>query len=388
MKRFTTKQLIGVILTGLMLCMVSLAWSKWTLLTSIKEHYGVTYDSLTPNKIYSGNMDDEAVGFIVAKLRHALEQVRPQSPLTVLGQCQVTNLAATAPLSNTEHWRQLLFFRLSLDDPYHHLSYSGALDCSIRWSTLAGSQFLLAVILFVVLQYIPAPVCQRLAARITYWQRLGLTREEAREVAVANEQVRDIIETLIGYPPLAGFAHSQWLVLVKRFQLNHLTQRELAWLGLLFTRFKDEEQAFHNAFRLPEQLCFDAANQLLTIKGIEIKLTATPYYYYLWYAQKRMQCEDGWVLNPITTKADHELAAELIDLMEQYGGHGKAINDLARNGLTAKKLDQNRNKIKDEMIAALGEELASPFLFEGQREQTSLRYLYRIQAPKEKFKII
>ena len=94
------------------------------------------------------------------------------------------------------------------------------------------------------------------------------------------------------------------------------------------------------------------------------------------------------MLNPITTKADHELAAELIDLMEQYGGHGKAINDLARNGLTAKKLDQNRNKIKDEMIAALGEELASPFLFEGQREQTSLRYLYRIQAPKEKFKII
>ena len=174
---------------------------------------------------------------------------------------------------------------------------------------------------------------------------------------------------------------------VLHYRLTQITRDELDWLVLAFAHFKNEEQAFMIAFGTPEALHFNLSQRLISIKGIEIKLTPTPYYYFLWYAQKRINNGDGWVLNPLTSKADHALAAELIELMLAHGGHSKAINDLSRNGLTAKKLDQNRNKIKDEIVAVLGKELARPFLFEARREATSQRYSYRIQLSAGKISI-
>ncbi|MBU3021623.1 hypothetical protein [Aestuariibacter sp. A3R04] len=384
----SVKQVISVLITGIVLCVTTLSWSKWTLLISIQQQYAASYQSLVPNKTYSGNLDEEPVNFIVSKISHALEQISPQSRLSILAKCHVTDLVATAPFESGERLRNLLIFRLALDDPYHHLSYIGEFSCRVHWPWLIVSQFSLSLFLFFLLRWIPAPLSRQLAHHIIHWQQLGLTAEQAREAANASEQTREVFKTLILHPSLAEFERDKLLKLISRYELTSVTERESVWLGLLYTHFNKEEQAFVNTFTLPEQLIFDAKKRLLTIKGIEIKLTATPYYYYLWYAQKRIQTDDGWVLNPLTSKADHELAAELIALMEQFGGHGKAINDLIRNGLTAKKLDQNRNKIKDELNSVLGESLATPFLFEGQREQSSSRYFYRIQAPKEKFKIL
>ena len=69
--------------------------------------------------------------------------------------------------------------------------------------------------------------------------------------------------------------------------------------------------------------------------------------------------------------------------MQHYGGHGKAINDLQSNGLKAKTLDQNRSKIKDELVSVLGETLAADYLFETARDAQSGRSKYRIKLPPE-----
>ena len=71
--------------------------------------------------------------------------------------------------------------------------------------------------------------------------------------------------------------------------------------------------------------------------------------------------------------------AEIAALMSAHGGHGRAINDLEQTGLKARTLDQNRNKIKDEIVAVLGEELATKYLFEADRHEDGIHQRYRLR---------
>jgi hypothetical protein len=63
--------------------------------------------------------------------------------------------------------------------------------------------------------------------------------------------------------------------------------------------------------------------------------------------------------------------------MRCFGGHARAINELELHGLKAKTLDQNRNKIKDEMLAYFGE-LANPYLFQKSRDPKTGRYQHQL----------
>lgn len=371
----------------ILLSVVMLGWAKWTLLASVNHQYTQSYQAMAPNKTYSGAMEDEVVSFIIDKINQELSVIQPQATLPALGQCQVNDITATAKSGELSRWWSMLLFRLVLDDPYHHLRYTGQLRCTVNWGVLGGSQLVLLAFLIVVIRVVPKPLCRHTTDFIQQFTQLGFKHEEAARIAASAAHQRTVIAKLAAQSELGAIARDKLIELVEHYQLREISEREITWLVAIYQQSHNEEQAFLNTFSLPEQVLFRISERLVVIKGIEIKLTPTPYFYYLWYAQKRLKSEEGWVLNPLTTKADHELAAELIALMEQYGGHAKAINDLARNGLTAKKLDQNRNKIKDELVAALGEELAMLFLFEGRREPASQRYLYRIQASKEKFKI-
>lgn len=134
-------------------------------------------------------------------------------------------------------------------------------------------------------------------------------------------------------------------------------------------------------------LQFDAAHSRVTIHGLPIDMPATPFIYYFWYASCRLQQAEGWFTNPSIRKPDTENARQLIATMRKMGGHQKAINDLSTKGLRAKILDQNRSKIKDEVVRVLGEDLARAYLFEGERDVRTARYRYRLKISPQKIRL-
>ena len=74
--------------------------------------------------------------------------------------------------------------------------------------------------------------------------------------------------------------------------------------------------------------------------------------------------------------------------MSRYDGHARAINDLERTGLKARTLDQNRSKIKDEIVAILGEELADAYLFETSKHPDGMHTRYRLRVAAHAIRIV
>lgn len=133
-----------------------------------------------------------------------------------------------------------------------------------------------------------------------------------------------------------------------------------------------------------DKIVFDHQHHSVNVHGIDLPLSKTPYFYFAWYALLRSRgVGEGWVLNPSVDRPDPTQAELLIDLMQAHGGHRKAINELAAHGLRGKLLDQNRNKIKDELAAIIGEEFAEQYLFESARDLRSGRYRYRFRLPPD-----
>jgi hypothetical protein len=141
--------------------------------------------------------------------------------------------------------------------------------------------------------------------------------------------------------------------------------------------------AFHSIYH-PVTITFQPHQSICLIRGKRVEFPTTPFLYYLWYAKRRIEgTQQGWFLNPAQDKNDLEAAVSLIALMEQYGGHARAINELKSKGITAKTLDQNRNKIKDSLERALPAELLDAFCFESKRDLKSGRYWHRLAIEPE-----
>lgn len=130
----------------------------------------------------------------------------------------------------------------------------------------------------------------------------------------------------------------------------------------------------------------------LHVRGIPVEISTTPLTYYALYARRR-QSGEGWVDNPPSTgrsasKSD-TLDQEFIALADQFGTHSKAVASVDKSGVTAKALHTNRNRIKDDITAALGGSgtLAAPYLFEDRPTERGDRRAYRLRLPPEAIKI-
>lgn len=166
--------------------------------------------------------------------------------------------------------------------------------------------------------------------------------------------------------------------------MNHYQVEWFIWA--LEHHLGDIEQSIHIA-QAPDIVEINLLAGSLTIHGASISVQKTPLLYYAWYATKRLSGE-GWLVNPRSNKPDYAAVDELSALMYQFSGHAKAISDLENSGLKARTLDQNRSKIKDEIIVALGEKLALPYLFQSKKDPETHRMSYRLSLPKEQFKIM
>lgn len=252
------------------------------------------------------------------------------------------------------------------------------LDCDTRWPLLLGTQSLLALLVTFLLMLLPLPVSHTCLRELRALRATGLAAAEALRIAQQLQQLgarqRDL------YAKLQQDFHgrlSQLLDWLQQPSLAGLDATQVLWLQKAYACSGGDLTTAAAVAGAPGQLEFFTQDNRVRVHGLEVPLPKTPFFYYLWYARLR-QGGDGWQLNPAVNRPDRKVADELVALMEAGGGHAKAVNDLRENGLRAKTLDQNRNKIKDELIAVLGEELAEAFLFESERDPKSSRYRYRL----------
>lgn len=169
-------------------------------------------------------------------------------------------------------------------------------------------------------------------------------------------------------------------------RLGALTELDMDWLAATWAASGDLELAWQTALH-DDVVEIDLLNALLRIRGRAIEVTKTPLFYYAWYASKRLDNEaEGWMLNPPSNRPDKELGKELSELMWKYKGHARAISELEEHGLRAKSLDQNRSKLKEELIAATGPKLAEHYLFDIDKDdQGRLRYRVKMRAEQIRF---
>ncbi|NIB42366.1 hypothetical protein HBA55_22355 [Pseudomaricurvus alkylphenolicus] len=181
-------------------------------------------------------------------------------------------------------------------------------------------------------------------------------------IAIGIATLATVAFTLL--PPTMTFRQRQWMQLSQQAGIPYSHARSIC---------ADKDN-----------LCFDVESGTAVVHGIPIELPKTPLLYLVWYATLRVEnTNEGWFLNPQTNRPDHDTSAELLALMKRHGGHNKAINELENNGLKAKTLDQNRNKIKDVLVQSLGDALAEPYLFDMQRDSASGRFRYRLRLSPE-----
>jgi len=162
-------------------------------------------------------------------------------------------------------------------------------------------------------------------------------------------------------------------------EVRALTPEQLEWFVLTLKQSPGEFELALAVAQADPELIFDIAKRQLRIHGLPINLTKTPYCYYLWYAKRRLLgIEDGWITNPPSHRPERKDVDEIAHLMALCQGHAKAINELNNHGLRAKTLDQNRNKIKEELVQILGEYRAQDYLFTSQKDLASGRGRYRL----------
>ncbi|WP_226663563.1 hypothetical protein [Microbulbifer aggregans] len=252
------------------------------------------------------------------------------------------------------------------------------LDCNTRWAYLLTSQLSLALLATVLLGLLPLPLSSACRKEVHQLRDAGMSNAETIQVAQRLSELSPGIRTLFERlrPDFIGELQTllDWL---QQPGLAALTSDQLAWLEKAYAHSGGDLTVAADVASSQPQLEFFIADGRLRVHGLDIALPKTPFFYYLWYARLRHEGE-GWVLNPAVNRPDREGGEDLVALMEVGNGHAKAINDLRENGLRAKTLDQNRNKIKDELIATLGDSLAGPYLFDVERDPKSGRNRYRL----------
>ncbi len=288
----------------------------------------------------------------------------------------------TIPFSGQKGTRALI--DVELPEEYGLQSLSLNVFYDYHWAAVLSVTALLAALCLTAIAGLPRPMPPKQAQWQQTLQLAGLAKPDAKSAAhrlcqlpdTSQSAIRSLLDaellplaelhTLCEHPSAQTFSSTQW-----------------AWLEQALRRGEDLSRAIHIA-DCDEGIIFAPQRREVRIHGLPLSLPATPFIYYYWYAQRRVHDEAGWYINPAANRADRDNANALIALLEQFGGHGKAINDLREKGLRAKTLDQNRSKIKEELVRALGEPLAQGYLFDMERDPRTSRNKYRLSTPVER----
>jgi len=265
-------------------------------------------------------------------------------------------------------------------------------SCTPDWRVAAGVAALLGALFLLISLVVPAPPSaaqRRLAAYLVERgygeaEALDLLRGYEPDALALNTAQLACVEQLHD-PAARNFARV--LAVATDPRVAALTSAQVEWLVLaLRLRPGDLADALALA-RAEDAMVIDLATGTLAIRGLDIPMSQTPLFYLAWYAMQRTNGE-GWVTNPASNRPDREVGAEIASLMTRFDGHARAINDLEQAGLKARTLDQNRSKIKEEIVAVLGEGLAADYLFEAGKHPDGVRMRYRLALAASRIRVV
>ncbi|NVC95780.1 hypothetical protein FC650_19580 [Vibrio natriegens] len=287
-----------------------------------------------------------------------LEQVSWYNPIQILSQCHT----AARSLSPDDNYSLRLPLTFSLDLSADQTGDLADINCQLQGENWLFTSILCAALSVLFLSFQPRPLTT---------DDLKLLKRLLQTGGTSVDQKR-------------------WKQAIEKFrEANPHTDINLDYLYRLLDAKAEPFQSVEEKATLLEQasrpltLSFSvkSGNVEVRINEVAIPMSATPAIYWLWYAKKRIsEQNDGWVLNPPSNRPSQALASELITLMENYGGHGRAISELKQHGLKAKTLDQNCNKIKDALVNVLGESFIEHLGFESTKHTDNAQSIYRLKT--------
>jgi hypothetical protein len=266
------------------------------------------------------------------------------------------------------------------------------MTCSPKWQGAGAITALLGFLFLMTSLIFPPPLSKAHRQWINYLLERGYSGVEAFDLVHRYNSASLTMNTT----QLACLEHlhdrqqrnfGTALKVVTDTRVAGLVEAEVDWFLLGLRGDPDRVSCALELASAVESVEIDLHERKLSVRGLHIPIGGTPLFYYAWYAMHRMS-GDGWVTNPASNRPDRVLAGELVELMSRFDGHAKAINDLERTGLKARTLDQNRSKIKDDIVAALGEKLATAYLFEASRHPDGIHMRYRLQVDSRHIRIL
>ncbi|MGF1680250.1 hypothetical protein [Photobacterium minamisatsumaniensis] len=330
-----------------------LTLSHWFLQSSLREQYLTAYQQPLIEHVSSAQRDTGDTGLtpgLVITIAQQIEQDLTFNPNSLfVAQCHTSVLSL---LSQSTKEAQQPWWHLAPTSTIKKIGLVAYIDCKPQLATWLPIAMLIAALQTLLICRLPHPLTTRQHQAQTFLTQSGMVPTQA-------------ISLIRQYPRI--FAQ--------------LTQDQLACF-LQSLPHMPVEQALAIAQHKSDMFFSTTNNHTLVVKlhGVTIEMAKTPLIYYYWYAQKRVTNEhEGWFTNPAANRPDQVSAESLITLMEQFGGHARAISDLKENGLKAKSLDQNRSKIKEAILAVLPPSLAETYLFEKDNSDSQLRARYRIK---------
>lgn len=299
----------------------------------------------------------ETQSIFILKSQMLLDQVIWHNPVQIFSQCHI---ATSSPQTSGSDYLELPF-TFSLDLSPDQTSDIAFIECRLQSGSWLISSIVLAVLSIFLLSFQPRPLNSD-DLKLLKQVRLGGDNLECK----------------------------RWKKAINKFrETNPHTAVNQDYFGRLLNARAEQFQTVEGKVTLLEQasrpltLSFsvNSGNVEVRISEVVIPMSSTPAIYWLWYAKKRIsEQNDGWVLNPPSNRPSQTLASELIALMENYGGHGRAISELKQHGLKAKTLDQNRNKIKDAVVKVLGESFIDQLGFESAKHTHNAQSIYRLKT--------
>lgn len=313
---------------------------------------------------------------IMQRINLDLQKVQVNSPLKTIEACSIELVSLNDKIIKQGHMQIEWLFG---NDQY---LAQAKFDCQTNWPRLILTSLIFASLLLVVWLFAPKPRSKTQQMLIEQALEAGSSTPEAQKIA------QNLEEHLRHLAPIVEYCQQNNLEIDTRALLlwlcEHRTLRlseyQIHWFCKVSQLFSNDFDKALTTALLEDNLRFHPETTTIAIRDIDIKLSKTPFYYLLWYAQyKATNINHGWFINPATDKPDTLHSHQIVNLMRRFNGHAKAINELEKNGLRAKTLDQNRNKIKDEISAILGDDITPNFLFELERDIQTSRFKYRLK---------
>ena len=356
----------------------------------VRQHVLLTLDEAHFSSAQGGGNDLEALQRIGQQMSTALQDLVVNRWYAPQQECVVRLRRIDDVTINDETMQKDISFSLPRNQIEREIVVG--LSCSPGWQGAGAISALLGILFLVISLLVPPPLSKAHRHWINYLLERGYSGMEAFAMVHQYEAVALTLNTtqLVCLEQMHDSERRNFAEVLKVVTGDRVAALGETGIDWFLLGLRGDPDRLSDALELAAAMDYVEINlheMTLSVRGLRVPIGGTPLFYYAWYAMRR-QDGDGWITNPASNRPDRAAGQELIRLMTRYDGHARAINDLERAGLKARTLDQNRSKIKDDIVAVLGEQLADAYLFEASKHPDGIHTRYRLRVHGHQIRIV